>query len=202
MSKVYVVGVHHPIRKMYLEEGWEVVTSPYDADFVHLGGTIPPDPTFYGEAKRSPLDITDPALDAYELNTFHSLKHEVHFVGTGRGAWLLGVALFRDLNVTNYSPTLTHETLYYDDDGVGFEEGQWLINPSVQLSFREKGKLAYSCTKSLVHPLDIWKEPVISLHLETMDARKKHLLYSPFPELDEKESNTRRAFLKFPLLRI
>lgn len=197
MNKVYVVGVHHQIRKMYLEEGWEITTSPYDADYVHLGGTTLIDPTFYGNAKRNPLDITNPVLDAYELNTFHSLKHEVSFVGTGRGAWILGVALFRDLGITEYSSNLVHQTFYYNNDDDGFEEGDWLVNPSVHLRFREKGKMAYSSTKPLVYPLDIWEEPIISVHLGTMDARKRHLLYTPFPELDDKESNTRQMFFKY-----
>lgn len=91
MKKVHIVNSNGQYDRMYLQNGYELVDRPCDADFVQFTGGEDVSPYLYNEFSH-PRTHSSEARDQYEMRIFdESHERGVPMVGICRGGQFLNV---------------------------------------------------------------------------------------------------------------
>ena len=90
MEKVYIESSDKAYNRMFIDNGWELVRNPADADLIQFTGGSDVDPSLYGEEKH-PTTSSNPRRDAIESHLYRSFLNEKPFAGICRGGQFLNV---------------------------------------------------------------------------------------------------------------
>lgn len=110
---VHVIGNEAAYMQMFLKNGWDVVGSPDDAEFIQFTGGADVSPMLYGETKH-PTTYSNPKRDEFEAGVFDKAVNEgKNLLGICRGSQFLNVMCGGSLwqNVNNHAIRGTHPAL-------------------------------------------------------------------------------------------
>jgi len=120
--KVMILDTYSSYHRMFENEGWEITSSPNEADLICFTGGNDVDPSLYGQTMHPYTSSPDKERDAYEAEVFFSCKRRgTPMVGICRGAQFLHVMNGGTLiqHVNNHASKPHHPLItidWYDKD--------------------------------------------------------------------------------------
>lgn len=178
MTKVYVERQDGLLRAMFLEEGFELTNSVFEADLLCLDGGADITPSLYGEENTH--SYNDPTRDLVSLGLYGVAKlRGIPIVGICRGSQLLNVinggTMIQDVS----GHAGAHHFITYQ--GKVYEVNSTHHQASVP------------CSEGVVHPEDIYRAP--DGVVEAMISRvERTLSFQPHPEYVGRGDSCRLLF--------
>jgi len=199
---VHVVGGGRDYERMYINNGFEVVDSPFDADLLQFTGGEDVSPSLYG-AEKHPATYNNPDRDRVEAELYrYALAEGKPMVGICRGGQFLNVMCGGSMHqhVNNHAIAGTHIAVVVDTGemlSVTSTHHQ-MMNPS------EYGQVIMVASEAT------WFEDVVDDEVFRHDITErgedveavwypsdKVLCYQPHPEYVAAEHECQRQFFSF-----